>query len=130
MSHTIEKFFPLRDHLLALHRALLTFEKHQYEGVYGRIASNGDYLTIVMNHASFKWLRQLSELIVQVDEMIHTKEPWHQDKIGSLLNAIQMLLVPNEMGSEFSQKYHVATQKSPEAAMMHGQVMIELKKLV
>ncbi len=130
MSHTPEKLIPLRDHLLDLHRALLTFEKHKYEGVYGRIATSGEYLALVMDHAHFKWLRQLSELIVLIDEIIHAKAPQHEDKITSLLQATQMLLVPNEIGSEFNQKYHVATQNDPAATMAHGQVMIELKKLL
>lgn len=130
MSHNPEKFVPLRDHLLDLHRSLLTFEKHKYEGVYGRIATNGEYLALVMDHVHFKWLRQLSELIVLIDEMIQAKEPWHEDKVTTLLQATQMLLVPNEMGSEFQQKYHVATQNNPAATMAHGQVMIELKKLL
>lgn len=130
MLHTTEKFIPLRDHLLDLHRALLTFEKHKYEGVYGRIATNGEYLALVMDHIHFKWLRQLSELIVLIDEMIQPKEPWPADKITSLLQTTQMLLIPNEMGSEFNQKYHVATQNDPVATMAHGQVMLELKKLL
>lgn len=125
-----EKYIPVRDALLELHRSLLVYEKARYESVYGTIKSSNEYLGLVMDHASFKWLRQLSELIVLVDEMIEAKELWSEEKTKTLLMAAQMLLVPNEVGSEFQQKYHAATQTSPEATMKHGQVMIELKKLI
>lgn len=125
-----EKYIPVRDALLELHRSLLAYEKARYEDVYGTIKSSNEYLGLVMDHVSFKWLRQLSELIVLVDEMIEAKELWSEEKTKTLLMATQMLLSPNEVGSEFHQKYHAATQTSPEATMKHGQVMIELKRVM
>lgn len=128
--HNTEKYIPLRDQLLELHRALLTFEKNRYESVYGQIKNPHEYLGLVMNHVSFQWLRQLSELIVLVEGMMEAKEPWSANKIKTLLNAAQLLLAPNESGTEFQQKYHVAVQTTPEITMLHGKVMTALKKLV
>lgn len=125
-----EQYIPLRDTLLDLHRSLLTFEKERYESIYGQIPSTNAYLGLVMDHVSFQWLRKLSELIVLIDEMIEAKEPWSEDKIKTLLIAAQILLSPNETGNEFQQKYQVATQNQPAVTMAHGQVMIELKKVV
>lgn len=55
--------------LLRLHKALLDDERVSYEGVYGRIATNGEFLQLVLDHAWFAWLRPLYQLMAQLDEL-------------------------------------------------------------
>ncbi|MEO5956194.1 MAG: hypothetical protein ABIR36_10970 [Nitrospiraceae bacterium] len=52
----------LRLALLHLHKALLDDERVSYERVYGRIASNGEFLQLLLGHAWFAWLRPLSSI--------------------------------------------------------------------
>ncbi|WP_422394271.1 hypothetical protein [Nostoc flagelliforme] len=59
--------------LLHLHKLLLDTERIRYEQVRGQV-SKGELLQLVINHDQFAWLHHLSELIVQIDELIHSDE--------------------------------------------------------
>ena len=44
----------------------------EYEREHGRVASSGDLLQLVAFDPTFAWLHPLSELIVQLDELVET----------------------------------------------------------
>src|SRR5216684_1858004 len=62
----ISKLDKLRHALLQLHKALLDAQRIRYERENGRIESRGELLALVLEDASFEWLRVLSALIAQV----------------------------------------------------------------
>jgi hypothetical protein len=81
MSHTLQqrinqhhRISELRMTLLRLHKLLLDQERMTYEQVRGKV-SKGELLQLVINHEQFAWLHRLSELIVQIDELLHADEP-------------------------------------------------------
>ncbi len=55
----------LRRGLLRLHKVLLDGERERYEQVFGRVASSGALLQLVIHDEQFAWLRSISELIVR-----------------------------------------------------------------
>lgn len=116
----------LHQSLLALHKALLEFEKEQYEGVYGKIPSPNEYLNLVIKHPAFAWLRSLSEAIVSTDGLDKEQD---QKPQAEIIGTLSSLLAPNPEGTEFAKKYDVAIQRSPTVAHAHGIVMQELKSL-
>src|SRR5260370_30815779 len=59
----------LRPALLQLHKALLDAQRIRYERENGRIESRGELLALVLEDASFEWLRVLSALIARLDEL-------------------------------------------------------------
>src|SRR6267378_172097 len=59
----------LRPALLQLHRALLDAQRIRYERENGRVESRGELLDLVLQDASFEWLRVLSALIARLDEL-------------------------------------------------------------
>jgi hypothetical protein len=67
--------------LLRLHKTLLEGERVAYERVHGRITSNGEFLHLLLGHAWFAWLRQLSQSMAKLDELA-------EDKDGSASDAI------------------------------------------
>jgi len=44
-------------------------ERIAYEQVRGRVSS-GELLQLVIEHEQFAWLHRISELVVQIDEML------------------------------------------------------------
>jgi len=68
-DHTHTHVENLSRALLRLHKALLDDERVSYERVHGRIASNGEFLQLVLGHAWFSWLRPLSQLVAKFDEL-------------------------------------------------------------
>lgn len=74
----------LRIKLLHLHKMLLNAERVTYEQVRGNV-SRGELLQLVINHEQFAWLHQLSQLIVQIDGLLHADEPVTKEVIATLI---------------------------------------------
>jgi hypothetical protein len=112
----------IRIKLLYLHKLLLDTERIRYEQVRGQI-SNSELLQLVINHDQFAWLHRLSELIVQIDELIHFDEPVTSEAIAALIADVQILLTPDEVGNDFAVKYDMALQRNPDVVLAHADVV-------
>jgi hypothetical protein len=112
----------LRIKLLRLHKVLLEMERINYEQVRGQV-SKGELLQLVINHEQFAWLRKLSEMIVQIDELQHADEPVTLETIAAFITDIRSLLKPDELGNEFSMKYDAAFQRNPDVVLAHADVV-------
>lgn len=100
--------------ILHLHKALLEIERKSYERIHG-IVNSGELLQLAINHPQFAWLRVLSALVVQIDEMLDADEPSAEDMINLVASAHQLF---TESGDQnFQQKYHAALQQEPEVVM-------------
>lgn len=106
--------------LLRLHKALLDDERVSYERVHGRIASNGEFLQLVLNDAWFAWLRPLSQVIAKFDELSEANESSAREEIPALLVSVRTLLMPTETGEGFSRQYYDALQRSPDVVLAHA----------
>ncbi|WP_286132426.1 hypothetical protein [Leptolyngbya sp. O-77] len=112
----------LRVYLMRLHKQLLESERIRYEQVRGTV-SKGELLQLVIHHEQFEWLHRLSELIVQVDDLLHADKPITADAIALLMADVRTLLTPDPMGDRFSSKYSAALQTHPEVVMAHADVV-------
>lgn len=118
---TLLKLRELRTALLHLHKTLLEFEREAYERAHGKISNSYEYLKLVMHNPWFSWLRQLSELIVQMDELLDTRKPAGETTATALIEQARILLTPNEAGPEFQRKYFASMQQSPEVVLAHAE---------
>src|SRR2546426_3427234 len=101
----------LRRSLLRLHKTLLEMERSDFERDVGRLTS-GELLQLVVNHAQFAWLRQISALVVQMDEMLAADERATLGDVQSLL-AQASLLFTSSTDEVFKEKYQAALQREP-----------------
>lgn len=108
--------------LLLLHKRLLDGERVAYERVHGRIASNGEFLQLLLGHAWFAWLRQLSQAMAQLDELAGSKEPVVPGAIHGLIESMRALLTPSETGEGFGRHYYDAMQRDPDVVLAHAAV--------
>ena len=118
---TAQRLKDIRTTLLRLHKVLLDFEREAYEREHGKISNSYEYLNLVMNNPWFSWLRHLSELIVQIDEGLDTRNPASEGTAAALIEQSRILLTPNEAGPEFQRKYFASVQASPEVVMAHAE---------
>ena len=123
----LTRLAPLRHALLALHKALLDAEQRSYEKVHGRIQGPGQFLQLVLNDPWFGWLRPLSALVVQIDELLDAREPVPPGAAAELLGAVRALLAPSEEGEGFPREYHRALQEVPDVVLVHREVARLLK---
>ncbi|MDN5942056.1 MAG: hypothetical protein L0H94_09255 [Nitrospira sp.] len=117
----------LRRALLRLHKALLDDERVSYERVYGRIASNGEFLQLVLGHAWFAWLRPLSQLVAQLDELGDEDESSGGADTTTLIASVRTLLTPLEEGTGFGKHYYDALHRTPDVGLAHAAVRALLR---
>ncbi|MBD1919374.1 MULTISPECIES: hypothetical protein [Cyanophyceae] len=115
----------LRIKLLHLHKLLLDTERFTYEQVRRQV-SRGELLQLVISHEQFAWLHRLSELIIQIDELLHVGQPVTSEAIEAIDSDIRTLLSPDESGDKFAMKYHTALQRHPDVVLAHADVMMLL----
>ena len=118
----LQRLRDVRNILLRLHKALLESERVAYEQLHGQIKSKGEYFQLVLNDDWFNWLRSISQFIVEIDELLSSKEPIELDNASGLLEQAQNLMQPSEDGDTFGKRYYAAIQRDPDIALMHAQV--------
>ena len=128
---TRDELKQLRQGLLRLHKTLLDLERRGYERARGRIGNSYEFLQLVLKDPWFDWLHRLSELIVQIDETLDTRDsdtPTTEDDAKALMARAKSLLAPSETGSEFQKNYFLALQQSPDVVLLHAEMMRLLGK--
>ena len=115
------KLDKLRHALLQLHKALLDAQRIRYERENGRVESRGELLALVLEDASFEWLRVLSALIARLDELADVDD---RDVSGELRAVIERLrtLVRFEGNSGFTGPYREIVEAVPDALVAHVQL--------
>src|SRR5262245_14990265 len=89
----------LRTGLLRLHKMLLDQERRDYERARGKIGNSYEFLQLVLKDPWFDWLHRLSELIVQIDETLDTRDPEApatEADANALIDRAKSLLTPAE----------------------------------
>lgn len=119
---TVAELHELSKALLRLHKALLDGERLAYERRHGPIASNGQYLQLVLGHPDFAWLRHLSRLMAELDDLTAKGDSSTAHAIADLLAALRTLLTPVEGDEAFSGRYYEALQRDADVVLVHGTV--------
>ena len=120
------KLDKLRAALLQLHKALLDAQRIRYERENGRVESRGELLALVLEDASFEWLRVLLALIARLDELAEADKV--DDKSGDaraeLRGVIERLrtLVRFEGNEGFTGPYREIVEAVPDALVAHVQL--------
>ena len=111
----------LRAALLQLHKTLLDAQRIRYERENGRVESRGELLDLVLQDASFEWLRVLSALIARLDELAEVDD---KDVGGEMRGVIDKLrtLVRFEGSSGFTGPYREIVEAVPDALVAHVQL--------
>lgn len=117
----------VRRALMQLHKAILDVERNAYEREHGRVAP-GELLQLLMHDSWFGWFRPVSELVVQLDELLDSEEPCTEKEAQDLLREIRSLLRPAEAGEEFGTRYHEAMQQDPGIILAHSEISKLLKE--
>jgi hypothetical protein len=122
----IARLRDLRLGFLRLHKSLLNMEQQDFEKRSGRLTS-GELLQLVINHAQFAWLRMVSALVVEIDELLSGDEPATVGEFQDLLSQARSLLT-SPQDEEFKLKYQAALQREPAVVMAHAEVMQFLRQ--
>jgi hypothetical protein len=104
--------------LRGLHKALLDAELDNFP----MARSAAHRLGLVIDHPSFAWLRPLSELIVEIDELADSKEG-PPPSVHHFPEAVERLIGPTPPAhGEFRSHYLEYLQLAPDVAIATGAI--------
>lgn len=105
-----------------LHKQLVEIAKAEYQLESGSEISALDLLQLLTQNSQFDWLHQLSEFMVEIDEMLEETVITHTDVQG-IFSQAQSLISPRDAGgSEFSRRYVAMLAYHPALTMAHANV--------
>lgn len=113
-----QQLLEVRKGLLRLHKALIDSERLEYERGHGQM-SNGQFLQALIQDPFFAWLRPYSGLIVEIDEVLATREPVAEADARDFVERVRALvLLPGEGGSAEA-RYETVRQRDPAVLLLH-----------
>jgi hypothetical protein len=121
-SSAREKLITLRLALLKLHKTLLNMERRDYEREHGAV-NTGELFRLVIDHAQFAWLHNISEFVVRIDETLAAKEPVTPEYTSTAISLARKMFVPTESGDSFQKKYFEAIQRDPVVVIDHAELV-------
>jgi hypothetical protein len=117
--------------LRELHRGLIAATRREYEAAHGPIGGPYALLGLVANDAAFAWLRPLSALIVQLDEL-EEKPSIDVTQAAALRAAVAQLVLPSDpesAGALFYARLREARDAEPSLVVTHTHVRMALGAL-
>lgn len=112
----------LRNQLLGLHKLLMNAERAAYEAEGNEIRSPMEFLKLLMEHERFAWLRQLSQLVVMMDEAMEEKPPVTKDRMDALVAEAKHLLMGSEEPGSFAVRYAKMREREAAVAAAHVEI--------
>jgi hypothetical protein len=105
--------------LRGLHHALVEAARERYAATSGPVDSPGEMLRLLMHEPEFAWLRQLSGLMVDVDELLDLAEISERDAAAVRVEIERLIAAPADDPS-FGAHYREALQGDPDVVIAHG----------
>ncbi len=112
----------LRDMLLEQHKLLLDRERAAYEKIHQPISGPGALLTLVIGDPHFAWLKQISTLVVEIDEALSRTSKAGQEVADQLITRAREMMRPRLEGSDFQARYYNAIQESPDIVILQCRI--------
>jgi hypothetical protein len=112
----------LRNKLLSLHKILMLAERALYEKEGNVIQSPNHFLQLLTSDERFAWLRELSQLIVMIDEAMEEKPPITRERADALLDEAKLLLKGSHQAGAFSKRYAALVQRVPSIAAADAEI--------
>lgn len=105
-----------------LHRSLVEVERNNYEREWGPVGDGGQLLQLLTKHPQFDWLHELSEFIVDIDELAEQELVADSDVRAIVKQANALLTASEGNDSDFSRRYVALLQDHPALVMAHANV--------
>lgn len=94
----------IRNELLSLHKTLMEIERANYEAAFGKV-TNMELLNLLFDHQNFTWLREISVLVSEIDELFASKQGVDISLMDNLFLKSKSLFDESEESIEFKRKY-------------------------
>ena len=122
----MEQLKEIRNELLSLHKTLMDLEREVFEAKHGKV-TNVQLLNLLFENENFIWLRDISILVAEIDEMFAAKEGVDQQLAAALYEQARTLFDESEHHREFKQKYQVNLDTEYNVSEHHRRLSSLLK---
>lgn len=103
--------------LMPLHRALINATKEEYSVENGPVDNPYKLLGLVQSDPFFEWLKPVTELIVQVDDL--TENDFETSDVKRVVERVRVMFLGAEDGDAFNQRYQAVLQQDFDVATFH-----------
>ena len=115
--------------LTAVHKVLLDETIREYQHREGRPLSPQDAWRAAMNDPFFAWLRPVSMLIAEIDELLTAVDEIDAGLAHGIRLEVESLLNGMTTGEPFAKRYRDMMQQNPELVARHGELKASLAPL-
>ncbi|MBX7172972.1 MAG: hypothetical protein K1X72_18525 [Pyrinomonadaceae bacterium] len=122
----MENLKKIRNELLSLHKTLMDIEKENYEAEFGKVTPT-QLLQMLFENEKFIWLRTISILVTEFDEMFADKKGIDQELAKSLFEKTKQLFDESDNFAEFKNKFKVNLD-TESAVEKHHEKLLNLFK--
>lgn len=112
--------------LIPLHRALIDAARAEYTAGGGHVSSPSHMLQLITEEPFFAWLKPLTSLIVDIDEMARTD--FEPEAVTAITARVDRLF-GNNVDEDFAVRYLPILQRDIDVAVGHANVRKALAKL-
>lgn len=112
--------------LIPLHQALINAAKEEYFAITNMTASPTQLVGLLMSDPFFAWLKPVTSLIVDIDEM--ARVDFEASDFDAIVARVDRLFGANVDG-EFAEKYVPILQRDVDVAIAHAALRPSIAKL-
>jgi hypothetical protein len=94
MTESTSTLVELAAALRELHRTLLENARQEYERTHGPVPGPGQLFHLVVNDQSFAWLRVLSEVMADLDELLDEQSAASADEQAAIRRELDQIFSP------------------------------------
>jgi hypothetical protein len=115
-------FGALAKALRDLHRTLMERARRDYERVNLTVVSPGELLKLLTTADEFAWLRELSELMADIDVVRDADRAERDEAAHSIRSAVDHLFATPDADTSFARRYWTYIHEDPNVAIAHAAV--------
>ena len=105
-----------------VHRGLIDFSRERYELVNGVVRSRTGLLGLLLSDDAFAWLRPLSRLIVEIDELAARDVAPTEAETEEMRARVEAVTASSDDPDAFGSRYIALLASEPRVAMNHGEL--------
>jgi hypothetical protein len=105
-----------------VHRSLVEFSRERYELANGEVHGKTALLDLLLNDEAFAWLRPLSKIIVEIDELAARKTAPGESEVEEIRARAEALTTASRDRNAFGSRYVALLASEPRVAMNHGEL--------
>lgn len=122
----MENLKEIRNELLGLHKTLMNIEKENYEAENGAITPT-QLLQLLFDNERFTWLRTISILVTEIDELFADKKGIDEELAEGLFQQTRQLFDESDEFSDFKSRYQANLDTETLVAQHHEKLVNLLK---